>query len=130
MSLLRRLPVDFQLAPQFVIAEIGAFQPDVIVCCGMAERRSHLTLELNGKYQADVLRTTVDVDRLVNGLAMTHISHDAGAFVCNQLYYSVLQHIRNHHLDCQALFVHVPPLNEENLVPIANDFFTILRLLP
>lgn len=128
MSLLRKLPVDFQLAPQFVIAEIDAFQPNIVVCCGMAECRSLLTVESNGKHQAKVLWTTVDVDRLVDGLVATNVSHDAGTFVCNHLYYSVLQHIRDRRLTCQALFVHVPILNEVNLAPVVKDFLAILKL--
>ncbi|MBW4690787.1 MAG: peptidase C15 [Lyngbya sp. HA4199-MV5] len=129
ITLLQKLPVDFQRAPQAVIAQLDALQPDVVVCCGMAETRSHLTIESNGKHQARTLQTTVDIDRLVDGLAMTHISHDAGAFVCNDLYYSVLKHIADRRLACQCLFVHVPVLNEVNREPIMKDFLTILRSL-
>ncbi|MBW4470088.1 MAG: peptidase C15 [Stenomitos rutilans HA7619-LM2] len=129
ITLLRKLPVDFQLAPQHVTAQIETLQPDVVICCGMAERRSHLTVEANGKHQATVLRTTVDVDRLVEGLAMTHVSHDAGAFVCNALYYSVLQYIADRSLACQCLFVHVPILNAVNHRLIVKDFLAILQWL-
>lgn len=129
ITLLRKLPVDFQLASQDVIAKLDGLQPDLVICCGMAERRSRLTVESNGNRQAHVLQTTVDVDRLVEGLAITDVSHDAGAFVCNDLYYSVLQHISDRHLACQCLFVHVPLLNEMNLMPIVKDFLTIVQLL-
>ena len=42
---LRRLPVDFQLAPKLVIAKLDELQPDVLICCGMAEERDKLSLE-------------------------------------------------------------------------------------
>lgn len=129
IKLLRKLPVDFQLAPQQVIAEIDAFQPGVVICCGMAESRIDLTLESNGKHQEDMLRTAIAVDRLVEKLAVTQVSHDAGTFVCNYLYYSVLKHIQHHQLDCQCLFIHVPILNERNLESILKDFLTILQVL-
>ena len=130
LSLLRKLPVDFQLAPQQVIAQIDALQPDIIVCCGMAERRSLLTLESYGKHQSAILQTAIAVDQLVEGLAVTQVSHDAGDFVCNDLYYAVLKHIQTHRLDCRCLFIHVPVLNEVNLAPILQDFLIILQRPP
>ncbi|XGV95876.1 MAG: peptidase C15 [Leptolyngbya sp. BL-A-14] len=129
ITLLRKLPVDFQLAPQHVIFRLEALQPNIVICCGMAEQRSQLTLESNGKYQTTMLKTTVDLDRLVNDLEMTAISHDAGAFVCNHLYYSVLQYIDDRRLECQCLFIHVPLFNESNCRLIVKDFLTILRSL-
>ena len=36
---LRNLPVDVQLASQQVIAEVERIQPDVVMCCGMAEKK-------------------------------------------------------------------------------------------
>lgn len=129
IKLLRKLPVDFQLAPQQVITEIDALQPDVIICCGMAEGRTNLTLESNGKQRTDMLWTSIAVDRLVENLAVTQVSHDAGTFVCNHLYYSVLKHIQRCQLGCQCLFIHVPLLNERNLPSILKDFLTILQVL-
>ncbi len=133
IKLLRKVPVDFALAPQQVIAESDALQPDLILCCGMAESRTALTLESNGKHQIDqqldILWTTIDIDRLVEKLVSTKVSHDAGAFVCNHLYYSVLKHIESRKLCCQCLFVHVPVLNETNLSLIMKDFHTLLQML-
>ena len=128
LSLLRKLPVDFQLAPQYVIAQIDALQPDLILCCGMAESRSRLTVESNGKHQSNVLRTAIDVDQLVEALEFTEVSHDAGAFVCNHLYYSVLQYIHDRGFSSHCLFIHVPVLHEMNLAPVIKDFLTILHV--
>ena len=133
LKLLRKVPVDFVLAPQQVITEINTLQPDLILCCGMAESRAFLTLESNGKYQSahqlDILWTTIDVDRLVEKMVLTKVSHDAGTFVCNHIYYSVLKHIASHQLRYQCLFVHVPTFNETNLSLIMKDFHTLLQML-
>ena len=59
----------------------------------------------------------------------TYISHDAGNFVCNQLYYSVLQHIQAKPQLHQCLFIHVPLLNENNLATIGQDFAAIVQKL-
>ncbi len=127
--LCRKIPVDFQLAPEKVLSVVKALQPDLIVCCGMAEKRSHLTVEANGKHQGDILYTTIPLKPLVEQTQTTTISHNTGRFVCNYLYYSILKYIQSHQLKTHCLFVHVPPLNPENLEAIVQDFSTILKLL-
>ncbi len=127
LFLLRKLPVDFQLAPQYVIAQMDVLQPDLVICCGMAEHRSLLTVESTGRHKTDALSTAVAVDRLVKRLEFTEVSHDAGTFVCNHLYYAVLKYIRDRGLNCRCLFVHVPVLNEMNLAPVLKDFLAILH---
>lgn len=124
---LRKIPVDFQLAPEHVLSTIELLQPDWIICCGMAERRQVLTIESNGKYQNEVWETPLDLNSLIAGTIATQISHDAGGFVCNHLYYSVLKYIRETQRDCQCVFVHVPLLNAANLDAIVQDFLTIIQ---
>lgn len=129
VTLLRKLPVDFELAPAQVIATIAQVQPDVVVCCGMAERRTRLSVESNGKHADEILPTGVNVRQLVKGLPMTRVSHHAGKFVCNHTYYSVLKYIRESQLSCQSVFVHVPVLTAANRDAIVQDFATLLRRL-
>jgi pyroglutamyl-peptidase len=127
--LLRKLPVDFDLAPQQVIRTIAAIQPEAIICCGMAETRSQLTIELNGKGTTETLQTRVDLNSLVAGTQITAVSEDAGAFVCNHLYYSVLKYLQASDSSCICIFVHVPVLREQNLATIVQDFTHILSAI-
>ncbi len=129
MHLLRRIPVDFELAPATVLARIADLQPQRIVCCGMAEQRSRLTVESNGKLHDQKLQTPVNVHELVRDLAMTEVSHDAGQFVCNHLYYSVLNYVLANQLNTHCVFVHVPILHSENLSAVLQDFMVILNRL-
>ena len=124
---LRKIRVDFQMAPKEVISTIDDLQPDVIICCGMAESRQVLTVESNGKCQGSVLQTSIDLAALIEGTIATQISHDAGNFVCNHLYYSVLSHLQK--TQSRALFVHVPLLSEQNLDSVMRDFLTIVHKL-
>jgi pyroglutamyl-peptidase len=126
---LRHLPVDVDLAPQSVVAAISEINPSYVICLGMAESRVYLELESNGCRQGDSLYTSFDLESLIQPLGMTQISHDAGQFVCNHLYYSVLSYIQTHRLPCQCLFIHVPLLHSHTLSPILNDFSTILRTI-
>ena len=45
LAFLRQLPVDVFTASDFAIAKIERLQPDVVICCGMAESRYRLTVE-------------------------------------------------------------------------------------
>lgn len=124
-SFLRQLPVDFELAPKIAIAKINELQPDLTICCGMAESRQKLSLESNGKFQSNILRSRLDLNQLIESTAITEISHDAGNFVCNYLYYQVLKHCEE--MNQQGLFIHVPVLTSSNHALIVEDFLTILK---
>lgn len=125
----RKVTVDFQLAPEIVISQIKDFQPDLVICCGMAESREILTVESTGQFAGETLRTSVNIIDLVTNLPMTEVSHDAGRFVCNFLYYLVLKHIQTTSMNCECVFVHVPILNEANLEPILADFSALIQSL-
>ncbi len=129
ISFLRKLPVDFQLAPNLAIAQINKLQPDTIICCGMAESRQKLTVESCACSPKEILKTAVNLEHLIAHLSTTQISHDAGKFVCEALYYEVLKHLADSQLSTQCLFVHVPILTSENTPKIVADFLLILNRL-
>lgn len=124
---LRRIPVDFDLAPNAVISKIQELQPDVTLCCGMAEKRERLSIESNGKSPHEILRTRLPVASLLEGTLSTEISHDAGNFVCNHLYYSVLKHFKDTDCHHRCLFIHVPILNDRNAKTIVHDFLSVIQ---
>ncbi len=119
---LRNLPVDFELAPKVAIAKINDLQPDITICCGMAESRSLLSVESNGKFQSEVLRSRLDLENLTESAIATEISHDAGNFVCNYLYYRLLKHLAIYQLNQHCVFIHVPVLTSVNVEVIVEDF--------
>jgi pyroglutamyl-peptidase len=127
--LLRRIPVDFHIASRQVISKIQEIQPELILCCGMAEPRSKLSIESNGRFQSHLYFTSINLDALIDCTAATVISHNAGRFVCNYLYYQVLRYLDTHQSPAQCLFIHVPLLNSDNLPVVADDFLAILKQL-
>jgi len=129
LTFLRKLPVDFQEAPNLAIAQINQLQPDTIICCGMAESRQKLTIESCACCDTDMLKTAVNLEALIADLATTEISHEAGKYVCEALYYAVLKHICDTQLATKCIFVHVPILTNENLDKIVADFLLIMRRL-
>lgn len=121
---LHKVPVDHELAPEKVLEEFIKLKPDILVCCGMAEKRKMLNLESRARLGEKTLETDVDLKNLAKGLAMTRVSHDAGKFVCNTLYFSVLNYLKNQSQSC--IFVHVPVLTSDNLEPIKSNFISVL----
>jgi len=126
---LRRVNVDFTLAPQQIVAQMHQLQPEGVVCCGMAESRPILTVESQARRGDRTLHTSIDLPHLVQGLNATHISHDAGRFVCNHVYYSVLQAVEQSPTCRHGLFVHVPILTTKNCPLVITDLLQILNRL-
>ncbi|MBC6477557.1 MAG: peptidase C15 [Hormoscilla sp. GM7CHS1pb] len=126
LNLLRQLPVDIRAASDRVLAQIDQLQPDAIVCCGMAEGRTSLSLESNARRET-VLKTPINLDKLLVGLDDVQISHDAGRFVCEGLYYSVLQAIAENNISSNCLFVHVPLLTPDNSVQMQSEVLQIIQ---
>ncbi|NET32909.1 MAG: peptidase C15 [Cyanothece sp. SIO1E1] len=126
LHLLRLIPVDYEIAPRQVIDSINQLQPHAVICCGMAESRAKLSVETNGKHQQQIFKTTVDLEALSQGLPCTEISHNAGNFVCNHLYYSVLAYLERHRLNSQCIFVHVPILRPANTARVLADFLCLI----
>ena len=129
LKFLRRLPVDVALASSQVIPKILELQPDYIICCGMATHRTKLSLEAVASFEESVLHTTVNLEKLVTGATAIEISHDCGKFVCNGLYYAVLNYLCQNQLAIPCVFVHVPVLNSENLPIVLADFLLIINNL-
>lgn len=127
LTFLRRLPVNISQASTQVIAKLEELQPQGIICCGMAEKRQRLTLESCATCQEDVMQTSVNLEQLVISLIETEISHDAGKFVCEGLYYQLLKHLRDQQLTTFCLFVHVPVLNQTNRTGIKADFCSLIE---
>jgi pyroglutamyl-peptidase len=127
--ILRHIPVSFDLAPCRVISKTVELKPQVVVCCGMAEPRTHLELELNGKHPNRTLRTSLALQTLMAGTCLTRISHCAGDYVCNHLYYHLLEAITAQRLPTQALFIHVPLITPANQTWLVHDLSMILNRL-
>jgi pyroglutamyl-peptidase len=129
LHFLRQLPVDFQLAPKQAIAYFNQLQPDAVILCGMAESRQKLTVESRAIAGETIFRTKVDLEELIAELEFTEISHDAGQFVCEALYYAMLKHLQEVSSTCPCIFVHVPILTPTNFKEIVRDFQAIVEYI-
>lgn len=132
-----QIPTVFGKAAEAVLAEAQALQPDVILCVGQAGGRSSITPEVvainlreakiadnAGNQPANLpvvtdgpaaYFATVPVRDMVAAMEAAGfpaaLSYSAGAFVCNDVLYSLL-----HHYDASPVrvgFIHVPFLPEQ-----------------
>jgi pyroglutamyl-peptidase len=129
LHFLRQLPVDFQLALEMAIAHIRKLQPDAVILCGMTESRQKLTVESRAIAGETVFHTKVDLEKLIEGLEFTEISHDAGQFVCEALYFATLKHLQEAGLDCPCIFVHIPILTPANSQLVIKDFQAMINFM-
>lgn len=127
-----QVPTVYGLAAQTALKTAEELKPDAIVCIGQAGGRPKVTPEVIGinlrdasipdnagakpwnepivPDGADALFSTLPVHEMVEkaqkrGLPCA-LSYSAGAFVCNDLLYTLLHHYRG--TDTRVGFIHVP----------------------
>jgi pyroglutamyl-peptidase len=88
-----------------------------------------LELELNGKSSTRTLRTSLALNPLLANTHLTQISHCAGDYVCNHLYYHLLDTIHRHRWPTQALFIHIPRVSPDNEPFLIHDLSLVLNRL-
>lgn len=135
------LPVVFGEAAERVIFAAEEIRPDVILCIGQAGGRKNITPELvainlrhgslpdnNGNKPSDqpivkdgsaAYFSTLPVRRIAEKIDIygipSSVSYSAGAYVCNDLFYTLLSHF--HNTDTRVGFIHVPYADEQNKSP-------------
>lgn len=153
-----QLPTVFGLAAEKAIQAAEAWKPQAILCIGQAGGRKAVTPEMvaiNLRYAAapdnagtlpkdepialdgpSAYFSTVPVRRMADAIAAAGypgaVSYSAGAFVCNDLLYSLLHRFR--HSSLQIGFIHVPYLPEQGapslpLQDTANALKAAIRAL-
>jgi len=129
LLLLRKLPVHSPQAIAQTLVSLHSYQPRWVLCCGMAEQRDRLSIESNATQGDKILRPAIDLEQLIKGLDRVYISDYAGRFVCEDLYYGVLNEIKSLNLPTRALFIHVPILRPDNEEAAIDTFLAILHRL-
>lgn len=136
-----RVPVVFGEAAQVVLAAAEELMPDAILCVGQAGGRGSITPELvainlryakipdnKGQQPKDEPVTkegtqayfsTLPVRQMAEAIAAAgvaaQVSYSAGAYVCNDLFYTLLH--RYHNTQTKVGFVHIPYATEQGKEP-------------
>lgn len=159
---LRHVPVSFDLAPVRVESEVMRLRPGAVICCGMAETRSRLSIEtqakrlpsdadlsnsacessfqmssfgvsgdkhaeaLSGYGGTGTMRTSADINALMADTVLSEVSEDAGTYVCNHLYYNVLDLADRVSWTMMGVFIHIPIVTFSNRDFLVRDFALIV----
>ena len=126
---LSQVPVNFQTAPMQVLSEIYRIRPCAVVCCGMAEKRVCLSLEQQARGNMGALKTSLNLADLLANTWLSEVSYDAGDYVCNHLYYCILEAIYQGQIETSCLFVHVPLLSAQTWPLVQSDLSAVLKKL-
>ena len=145
-----RIPVVFEEAAEQVIRAAEVLHPDVILCVGQAGGRDAITPELVGinlrhasipdnegfqPQDAPIIPggenahfSTLPVRKMAEVIASAgipaQVSYSAGAYVCNDLIYTLLAHFQDS--DAKVGFIHVPFSTEQGKTP-AMDIKDIVK---
>ena len=135
------IPVVFKVAAEKVINIATSISPDAILCIGQAGGRNAITPELvglnlrhapipdnNGNQPIDepiianganALFSTLPVRKIAQAIQKaglpSQVSYSAGAYVCNDVLYSLLAHFE--HSETKVGFIHIPYCLEQNKQP-------------
>lgn len=132
-----QIPTVFGLAAETVLETAKVFCPDVILSVGQAGKRDSVTPEIvainlrdasiadnagnepqdepviadgQNAYFSSVPNRTIVQEVKKAGIPCA-ISYSAGAYVCNDLFYTLLHHY--HNTATRVGFIHVPPLPQQ-----------------
>ena len=131
------LPVAYAQSAEQLLAMIAEHKPDVVICLGQAEGRTHITPEriainLDDARLADnegVIRndvpivvggpvayeSTLPIKEFVKAIndagVPAAVSLSAGAFLCNHVFYVAQDHFKG--TKVRSGFVHVPLMDEQ-----------------
>ncbi len=133
------LPVDRVTGPATLVMAVESFKPEVVLCLGQATGRGVLSIERvavnlldyaiadnSGAQVTDepivpdgpaAYFVTLPVREIRDAVRAAgvpaELSLSAGAFLCNQVLYTLLHHVAVNKLSIKAGFIHVPALPEQ-----------------
>ncbi|MET3134717.1 pyroglutamyl-peptidase [Oxalobacteraceae bacterium GrIS 1.11] len=132
----RQLPCVFGLANRVLAAALDELQPTLVIAVGQAGGRADLSLErvainlddapildnascqlIDAAIVADGpvgYFSTLPIKAIVRELRAAglpaSVSHSAGTFVCNHVFYGLMHHAASHGMPVRAGFIHIPYL--------------------
>lgn len=133
------LPVEKSAGPQALVDALLRHQPDAVICFGLAEGRSAISLEriavnlMDYRMPDNAGETVQNQPVFPNGpaayfstlplLAMhgalqaqnipVVLSLTAGSYLCNQIFYTLMHHLATHGQSIPAGFIHLPACPEQ-----------------
>ncbi|MFC1788267.1 hypothetical protein ACFLZY_03555, partial [Patescibacteria group bacterium] len=129
-KVLHKLPVKTKEASDQVTQAMAEFDPHLVVMMGMG--KSKLTLDQTGWRLGDKksMKTNVEYDKInkaIDSAVNSVIGNSAGTFVCGGIYGTVLDHVYQNDLATEAVFIHVPRVDQNNYKKFVADLDAIIH---
>ena len=131
----RVLPVEYGTSGGLLVEWLHELRPERVICCGLAAASSAVRVETiafnlddspfpdnAGIVRENVyicatapasLRATLPVERIITDCSARGIpiesSNDAGRYVCNHVFFRLMNELREARLPIAAGFIHLPP---------------------
>ena len=74
-----------------------------------------------------ILQTTMDIEYLMADTLLSEVSEDAGTYVCNFLYYDLLDLVCRVNWEMAGVFIHIPIFNPDSQAILLQDFLKIVN---
>lgn len=149
------LPVEFTTAARLLTHAVAEHSPDLVIAVGLAAGTDTIRLERVGLNLRDAripdnagtqpidepitedgepahfstLRLKAAGERIRDATIPVTLSLSAGSYVCNDVLYTVLDHLSRHDSSIRAGFVHVPDLHAPDPPVTVDQAATALDLL-
>lgn len=147
------LPVTFEDSFRVLQDKIHSFNPDIVICFGLAAKRESIELEnlavnkINAEIKdnageqpenktinpegAETYLATLPIQGIAGALQNAgfpvKVSNDAGLFVCNYLFYRLME--TNQDTERLCGFIHVPPLEKLSFGDLLKATSVILNYI-
>ena len=107
---------------------------DYIIMLGQKPKVKSLYIETQGSINNDIVMTNYNVNGLEKCFSYLDykvtISHNAGNYLCNNIYYHCLKYINRNLLNTKAVFLHVPTIkNIFDIDKFSKDLSDYIKLL-
>ncbi|MFP7224609.1 pyroglutamyl-peptidase I [Priestia filamentosa] len=136
-----QIPTVFGKSVEVIEKLIQQYNPDIVICVGQAGGRLHITPERvainindaripdnKGNQPIDepivdkgpvAYWSTLPIKRMVKNMQESNIpasvSHTAGTFVCNHIFYGLMDYITRTSLSIRGGFIHIPFIPEQTI---------------
>lgn len=143
------LPVEWNESCEIVMDAIERYNPEIIISMGLSPRARELELEkiaVNLRWVEDfpfistihrgsrlIRMTDVNVHKLVGMLEdkgiPSKVSYFAGLYICNNLFYNLLEYKSKNNPEMKVVFIHVPPLEYLSLEEMMEGVRLVISYL-
>ncbi len=154
MIIKKTLPVIYQQCFELLKPIIKEEKPEFVICLGLAGKRTSISVEriavnmmaasiadnMGIKYEGEMISengktgyfTTLPYEELVNVDKLVSYSFSAGTYICNNIFYRLMEYIDMEKSSTKGGFIHVP-FSEDNkidpYIPINEQVEIIKKMI-